>query len=132
MEERIINLSYDIPEFIIGTKDERNPLKERKNLMSILLSNDVIDLNHVFKMVGGLAARKENVVCVVESTIIFASTKTLDEIAAILKPYQNQLYYVLTEVQEQPNTYLARIRANHTQQDKFNEELENLLSSMNN
>lgn len=127
MENHIINFSYDIPGVIIGTEKDENKLL-RKDLVRDLYKSGVIDLDHTFVMRGGLAPREVKVVCIVESTIVFASHKSIDEIADVLKKYSKRLYYVLTEVQEQPDTYLARIRANQEQQDFFEKELGEILS----
>ena len=126
MENHIINFSYDIPELVISKQDEKK--LERRDLLIALLEGGAINLDYTFHINWANPKSDFNVVSLVESTIIFASHKPIDEIAKILNQFEKRLYFVLTEVQEQPEPYFARILGNYNQQLGIEKEVDEILN----
>ena len=125
METRTINLSYDIPVKIKGT-DKDNDLT-KKDLVKELIELGGIELPYVFSIKhSGETFREEEIVCPVQSTIIFASTKSLKELEQILLNHEDRLYFVLTEVKEDVDDYIARVMIDYEEQDKFNDTLKTI------
>ena len=127
MKNYIINFSYDIPKYIIGKPNEKNPL-ERRELLIALLAGGAINLDYPFHINWNHPEKDFHIVSLVKSTIIFASLKPIDEVAKILNPYKDKLYHVLTEVQEQPDTYFARILGDYNQQLGIVNEVDEILN----
>lgn len=122
MSERIINLSYDIPVKIKG-KDKDNDLT-KKDLVKELIELGGIELPYKFSIKHkGETFKEEEIVCPVQSTLIFASTKSLKELEQILLTHADRLYFVLTEVKEDVDDYIARVVIDYEEQEKFDETL---------
>jgi len=122
MEIRIINLSYDIPVKIKDTNKDNDLTK--KDLIKELIELGGIELPYVFSIKhSGKTFREEEIICPVQSTIIFASTKSLKELERILLTHEDRLYFVLTEVKEDVDDYIARVIIDYEEQDKFNDTL---------
>lgn len=122
MELSIINLSYDIPVKIKET-DKDNDLT-KKDLVKELIMLGGIELPYVFSIKHrGETFREEEIVCPVQSTLIFASTKSLKELEKILLNHADRLYFVLTEVKEDVEDYIARVVIDYEAQDEFDETL---------
>ena len=127
MENYIINFSYDIPKYIIGKPNEKNPLG-RKDLLRALIEGEAINLDFPFHINWDHPKKDFHIASLVKSTIIFASHKSIDEIARILNPFKDRLYLVLTEVHEQPDTYFARILGDYDQQLGIVNEVDEILN----
>ena len=127
----IYNLSFDIPEKIKGT-EKINSLT-RKEFIKHLIKNGVINCQNVFTIYHNNVPYDTVVIAyLVKTTMIFSSYKDSNEIARVLSAFSNNLYYVLTEVKEEPNTYFARIIEDKDLQKGFNEELAIVLEELRN
>ena len=129
---RIYNLSYDIPEFLKNQKDMRNSLT-RKELVKTLIKEGAIKLDYSFTISHNhVPITSVQMAYLVKTTLIFASNIDKNEIAHILSKFSNQLYYVLTIVEEEQNEYLAKIIEDLELQKGFNEELNSILEELKN
>lgn len=127
----IFNLSFDIPEKIKGT--EKNNSFTRKELVKHLIKSGVIDCQNTFTIYHNNVPIDNVVIAyLVKTTMIFSSYKDSNEIARVLSVFSNNLYYVLTEVKEEPYSYFARIIEDKELQKGFNEELITVLEELRN
>lgn len=125
----IFNLSYDIPDYVKNTATQ-NPLT-RKELVKTLIKEGVINLDNVFTIYHNhVPLCSVNIAYLVKTTLIFYSKMDKQTIANILSKYVNNLYYVLTVVEEDQNDYLARIIEDRTLQEGFNTELNEIIEEL--
>lgn len=127
----IFNLSYDIPENIKKTTQPN--LLTRKELVKTLIKEGAINLNNSFTIYHNhVPVKNVNIAYIVKTTLIFASNMDKNEIAQILSKFTNNLYYVLTAVEEEQNEYLAKIIEDQELQDGFNNELKEIMDEIKN
>lgn len=127
---RIVNLSFDIPAKVKGSMMVND--LTRKDLVTELIKNDGIELSYQFTITNDRRVEgHQEIVYPVKTTMVFASTKSLRELNEILSKYNKKLYYVITEVVEPVDDYLARMVAEYELQRNFNEELQAIKEELN-
>ncbi len=125
----IFNLSYDIPKYVKNATNP-NPLT-RKEIVKTLIKEGAINLDNVFTIYHNhVPTHSVKIAYLVKTTLIFYSSMDKKAIGQILSKFANNLYYVLTIVEEEQNDYLATIIEDQTSQDGFSKELDEIIEEL--
>lgn len=116
----LYNLSYDISEELAKKNQVKNILT-RECLLYLLIVDNFIVLDKPFIYKNQQIKSQHIVINPVETTIVFRSSQTRRMLVKFLEQYRNQMYYILTEVKEDVNEYLAHLHMNEEQQTTCDE-----------
>lgn len=117
----LYNLSYDISEEL-AKKNQVKDILTREYLLYLLILDDYIVLDKPLAIYRNQQIKSQHIVInPVETTIVFSSLKSRSMLVEFLKQYRNQMYYILTEVKEDVNDYLAHLHMNEEQQKTCDE-----------
>lgn len=117
----LYNLSYDISEEL-AKKNQVKDILTREFLLHLLILDDYIVLDKPLAIYRNQQIKSQHIVVnPVETTIVFSSLKPRRMLVEFLKQYRNQMYYILTEVKEDVNDYLAHLHMNEEQQKTCDE-----------
>ena len=117
----LYNLSYDISEEL-AKKNQVKDILTREYLLHLLILDDYIVLDKPLAIYRNQQIKSQHIVInPVETTIVFSSLKSISMLVEFLEQYQNQMYYILTEVKEDVNDYLAHLHMNEEQQKTCDE-----------
>lgn len=126
----IFNLSYDNSDKLEKNGEDNTIV--RKEMLRFLVGEGIIDTAMSFTI---HQAKREiahpPIIYPVKTTLIFKSTLTSDQIAEKLRKLKNNIFYVLTEVQEDENSYLGKMRDDEELQAKCLQELEEIITEIN-
>ena len=111
---KIFNLSYDFSEDLANQNNV--PLEQRidcNQFVDILCRDGIVSLQDAFVIEGEPEDQKHIVLKPVETTIMFYSDRTLEEINNYLSQYANQLYYIITQVADDAIKGYSHINYSH-------------------
>lgn len=125
---KVFNLSYDQ-----STKLQKgnNPL-EKKELLQLLIADDVIDLSTGFSITDsfGNVTLKPLVVNPVKTTFVFHSKKNREDILPSLNKLSDRMFFVLTEVQMDENLYLGTLYGDDKLQEECSNHIKEIMQNM--
>lgn len=126
---KVYNLSYDQSKKL---PEGKNPL-ERKELLDILISSEIIDLNAKFRITDAFDRVTDNpfVVYPVKTTIVFHSQKNREDILPTLRQLSDRMFYILTEVHQDEDLYLGSLHGNEELQQECSKEIQEILDARN-
>ncbi len=110
----IFNLSYDISKNLAD--ENRVPENERltsNDFVQKLCKDGVISLWDSFSIEGETNEQYHIVLRPIETSIMFYSRMTIEEINEYLNRFSNQMYYLLTEVKDEQIKGYAHIDYSH-------------------
>lgn len=125
----VYNLSYDISAKLA---DENNIPQEQRlehnSFVEKLCNDGIISLANSFTIEGESEEKDHIVLRPVETTIMFCSDLSLEEINNYLRQYSNQLYYVITAVKDDDIKGYSYIDYSH--QDSCDETIKDFISDV--
>lgn len=111
---KIYNLSYDFSEELVNKNKVSNDRRiDRDQFVDILCRDGIVSLQDAFVIEGEPEDQKHIVLKPVETTIMFYSDRTLEEINNYLSQYANQLYYIITQVADDAIKGYSHINYSH-------------------
>ncbi|MCQ2340504.1 MAG: hypothetical protein MJZ79_06995 [Paludibacteraceae bacterium] len=126
---KVYNLSFDISEELIK-KNQADQL-DKFDVIKAMIQDGLIITNEEFYIYLNKRVKSRHIIVYpVRTTMIFRSDKTLDDIAACLNKFGKQMYYVITNVEENVNTYLARLHGDEELQKNFDNQLNELIYNL--
>lgn len=110
----IYNLSYDISDKL-ADENHVDPSQrvDHNSFVEKLCADGLISFSDSFVVEGESEGIYHIILRPVESTIMFFSNKSLDELNNYLSNYSNQLYYLITEVKDEALSGYSHIDYSH-------------------
>lgn len=130
--DHIFNLSYDLSAELA---DENHVKPEdrlsRETFMQILIQESIIAKNARLTITRNDRPVSSHIVInPVKTTLIFKSSKNREDIVAVLRRYKKQMHYVITEVKEKENDYLATLNQNEQEQASCDELVKGIIDAL--
>lgn len=123
----IYNLSYDISKKLADENHvDLSQRLDHDSFVEKLCADGLISLSDSFVVEGEPNGKYHIVLRPVETTMMFFSNKSLDELNNYLSQYANQLYYLITEVKDEDISGYSHIDYSH--QNKCDEIIKELLT----
>lgn len=122
----IYNLSYDISAKLADENHVPNEQRiDRNRFVDKLCKDGIISLTDAFVIEGEPEENNHIILRPVETTIMFYSTLSLDELNNYLSQYTNQLYYIITGVRDDAIKGYSHI--DYTHQDLCDETIKDFV-----
>lgn len=126
---KVYNLSFDISEELIK-KNQADQL-DKFDVIKVMIQDGLIITNEKFNIyLDQRVVSRHIIVYPVRTTLIFHSDKSQDEIAGYLNRFNAQMYYIITNVEEDVSTYLARLHGDEELQQNFDDQLNEVIQNI--
>lgn len=126
---KVYNLSFDISEELIK-KNQADQL-DKFDVIKAMIQEGLIITNEEFYIYHNKRVESQHIIVYpVRTTLIFHSDKSQDEIAGYLNRFNAQMYYIITNVEEDVSTYLARLHGDEELQKNFDNQLNELIDNL--